>query len=669
MARFIYSAFADEAGTQLETQIAALQRNGITQIELRGVDGKNISEFTVAEAEGLKEKLTQAGVGVSAIGSWYGKIGVEDDFAPHFAAFQQTVEVARVLGTDKIRTFSFYTQSFVRDEAECIRRVKEMADYAAARGVRCCHENEKGIFGSTPENCLRLKEAVGENLDIIFDFANFLECGVDPWDAYTLLRDYVLYFHVKDYCKEKRRVVPAAQGAGRIAEILRDADARRRDPCILTLEPHLSHVDGMDAYDAETARRLAEGTLFSSAGAAFDAAANALKAVHEDVQPVALGLIGYGNMGTAHFSNYLRGRLKHLRVTAVADVLPERLEKAREALPGVAVFDTAEALLRSGTVNAVLIATPHYFHPPIAMAALNAGIHVLTEKPAGVYTKQVREMNAAAAAHPDLVFAIMYNQRALPQHQKIHELVHSGALGEIRRVVWMICDWYRTQHYYDSGGWRATWGGEGGGVLLNQAPHQLDLWQWFCGMPCKIWARCHTGKWHDIEVEDDVTIYAAYPNGATGVFITTTGDAWGTNRLEIDLDKGKIVLEHGKVKLTRFGGSTREHIMRTQAGFAGMQTETTELEIPDWETKEHAAVLTAFAKAIATGEKSGLFAHGEEGINGLTISNAAYLSAWTGHEIELPLDEEQFYAALQARVAASAGKEDKGSVVATDITF
>jgi predicted dehydrogenase len=176
------------------------------------------------------------------------------------------------------------------------------------------------------------------------------------------------------------------------------------------------------------------------------------------------------------------------------------------------------------------------------MLAFEKGKHVLCEKPAGVYTKHVREMNEAAE-RSGLVFGMMFNQRTNCVYRKIKEIVDSKMYGEIRRVNWIITDWYRTQAYYNSGGWRATWVGEGGGVLLNQCPHNLDLWQWLCGMPVKVYAKMKIGRWHDIEVEDDVTAIVEYANGATGTFITTTADMPGTNRLEIVCDGGTLICD------------------------------------------------------------------------------------------------------------------------------
>ena len=367
------------------------------------------------------------------------------------------------------------------------------------------------------------------------------------------------------------------------------------------------------------------------------------------MEKVRLGIIGVGNMGSSHIKNALRGDMPEIEITAVADIKPERLVWAKEQLPEVKTFDTASELMDSGEVDAVLIATPHYDHPPLVIEALGKGLHVMSEKPAGVYTKQVREMNAVADKS-DKIFAIMFNQRTNCLYRKAHEIVHSGKYGELKRVTWIITDWYRTQTYYNSGGWRATWSGEGGGVLLNQCPHQLDLWQWICGMPEKITAICHEGKWHNIEVEDDVMIYAEYPNGATGTFITTTGDFPGTNRLEITLDKAKLICENGKLIVNELKESVSEFTKNAGEGFGSIEYETFEAEL-DGRNIQHPEVMNKFAGAILRGEP--LVAAGQEGINGLMISNAAFLSSWLGEKVSLPVDEELFYKLLQEKIENS----------------
>lgn len=361
---------------------------------------------------------------------------------------------------------------------------------------------------------------------------------------------------------------------------------------------------------------------------------------------VRMGVIGVGGMGSNHCRQIAEGNIPGMVLGAVADIRDVRRQWAKENLPEtVKIFETGEAMLDSGEVDAILIATPHYFHPYFAIEAFKKGIHVLSEKPAGVYTKQVREMNEEADKH-DLVFGLMFNQRTSPAYRKMREIVQGGEYGAIKRVNWIITDWYRTQAYYDSGDWRATWDGEGGGVLLNQCPHNLDLLQWICGMPESVRAFCHEGKWHNIEVEDDVTAYLEYPNGATGVFITSTGDAPGTNRFEIDLEKAKLVSENGQLMMFKMEENERDFCFTSKEGFAKPAGEWITVETPG-ENTQHNGVLTAFASAILNGKD--LIAKGQEGINGLTLSNAMHLSAWLDRKVILPLDEELFLEELNMR--------------------
>ena len=368
---------------------------------------------------------------------------------------------------------------------------------------------------------------------------------------------------------------------------------------------------------------------------------------------VRLGIIGVGNMGSGHIANILAGRCPEIEVAAVADINPARLEYAQSKIPGVAVFNTAEEMLDSGLVEAVIVAVPHYFHPKYVMECFKRGIHVMCEKPAGVYTKQVKEMNEAAKS-AGVVFGMMFNQRTDCLYRKMRELVQSGKYGNIRRTNWIITNWYRPQAYYDSGAWRATWSGEGGGVLLNQCPHNLDLWQWICGMPSKVHTHMYFGKWHDIEVEDDVTTFVEYPNGATGTFITSTGDAPGSNRFEITMDGARIIADGRKLLLTELEMPEPEFTKINKTSFAAPRSTTVEVET-DGKNEQHSGVLNAFAGAILRGEP--LVASGEEGIKGLTISNAMHLSAWLGKEIEIPFDDELYYSELMKRVKTSRRKE------------
>lgn len=369
---------------------------------------------------------------------------------------------------------------------------------------------------------------------------------------------------------------------------------------------------------------------------------------------IRMGIIGIGNMGSSHALNILEGKVPGMQLTAVCDLKESRKEWSKEKLTAsIAFFHDASKLFTSGLIDAVLIATPHYDHPRLSVEAFSHGIHVICEKPAGVYTKQVREMNEAAE-HSGVVFAMMFNQRTNHLYRKMHELVASKIYGQIKRVNWIITDWYRTQAYYDSGEWRATWNGEGGGVLLNQCPHNLDLLQWICGMPTRVLAHCHEGKWHEIEVEDDVTAYLEYENGATGVFVTTTGDAPGTNRLEITLEKAKLVCENNNLTIFELEISEREHCFTTNEGFVPPKGKFVEVTT-DGGNSQHVGVLIAFAEHILHGTP--LIAKGMEGIHGLELSNAMHLSSWLNQMITLPIDEEQFLTELNKKRTASSVKK------------
>ncbi len=381
-------------------------------------------------------------------------------------------------------------------------------------------------------------------------------------------------------------------------------------------------------------------------------------------QKVRVGVIGIGNMGMSHINNFVEGRMPETDFTCIADIDEKKFEKAKEKIPGVTCFNNATDLINSGLCDAVIIATPHYDHPTIGIEALKAGIHVMSEKPAGVYTKQVNEI-IEVSKNCDATYAIMFNQRTNCIYRKVKEIVESGEYGALKRVSWIITDWYRTQSYYNSGGWRATWAGEGGGVMLNQCPHQLDLWQWICGMPAKVKAICHEGKWHDIEVEDDVSIYVEYPNGATGTFITTTGDCPGTNRLEITLDSAKIICENDQIRMYKLNMPTSEFTMNSDKGFGRIEGEWVTVET-DGLNEQHVGVMNAFAAHILRGEP--LVAEGAEGINGLTISNAAFLSSWLDETVTLPLDEDLYYEMLKKKIETSKAKETVVEKVEDDMS-
>ena len=395
------------------------------------------------------------------------------------------------------------------------------------------------------------------------------------------------------------------------------------------------------------------------------------------MKQVKLGIIGMGNMGSSHFKGIIDQADCEIVVTAVADRLEPKLEAVKKtvstfneahperqiAMP--TMFSEGIDLIKSGECEAILIAVPHYDHPTLAIEGFKAGLHVMCEKPAGVYTLQVREMMEEADKHPELKFGMMFNQRTNCLFRKMKEIIDSGELGEIRRTNWIITDWYRPQAYYDSGDWRATWSGEGGGVLLNQCPHNLDLWQWICGMPVYVDAKMSFGRLHDVEIEDEVTAFVRYANGATGTFITTTGEAPGANRFEIVCDGGTIVCDDGNLILKKLEVPESVFTKTNKASFGAPKCTRSIVET-DGQNLQHKAVRNAFAAAILRDEP--MIADGREGINGLMISNAMHLSAWTGKAVELPFDEQLFKDLLMEHVKNSKRKVTSATAEIADLS-
>lgn len=383
---------------------------------------------------------------------------------------------------------------------------------------------------------------------------------------------------------------------------------------------------------------------------------------------VRVGIIGLGNMGTTHAQNISKGEVANMRLTAICDIAPVRREYAEKHFADAKVFDNAQAMYDSGLIDAVIIAVPHYDHPPLAIKAFEKGLHVMCEKPAGVYTKQVLEMNEAAEKSGK-VFGIMYNQRTNPAYQKIRELVQSGQLGTIKRVAWIITDWYRPQFYHDSCTWRSTWKTEGGGTLINQNPHQLDLWQWMFGMPSKVMSHVSFGKYYDIEVEDDVTAFMQYDNGMTGVYITSTGEAPGINHLEISCDMGMIVVENNTIKFRRNVESEREFNKKNKEIFASPECWNCEIPTGNGGGPQHVGILRDFTRAILKGTP--LLAPGYEGVNGLTISNAIHYSAWTNGWADVKnFPHDEFYSLLQDKIKNSTVvKKEQQFTTSTEDTY
>ena len=372
------------------------------------------------------------------------------------------------------------------------------------------------------------------------------------------------------------------------------------------------------------------------------------------MEKIRFGIIGLGNQGSSYMFNIFdAGLVENGVVTAVCDTNPVKIENIKNGTSNkeVAYFADYIEMLDSGLCDAILVETPHYQHPEIVMECLKRNINVICEKPAGVYTKQVREMNEAAkksTAH----FAMMFNQRTNCVYRKMREIIQSGGIGELQRVSWIITDWFRTQYYYDTGSWRATWAGEGGGVLINQCPHQIDLVSWVIGeQPVAVNGFCKYGKWHDIEVEDEVTAYFEYANGATGTFVTTTGETPGTNRFEVSGTLGKLICEGNKLVWYKNSEDSQAYLKTAKETWKRPTWEVVEVET-DGKNEQHAGIIKNFANALLGLEE--FFVDGLEGINGVELMNAIELSGWKGGvKVTLPVNEEEYLEELNKRRATS----------------
>ncbi len=383
------------------------------------------------------------------------------------------------------------------------------------------------------------------------------------------------------------------------------------------------------------------------------------------MKKIRFGIVGVGNQGTYYAQSlFAEGQIENGVVSAICDISDVKIAAIQEKLKddSIQYFHDYKEMVQSGVCDVVLVETPHYSHTEIVTYCLENGMPVICEKPAGVYTKEVREMNEVAA-RCNTKFGMMFNQRTNCVYRKMKEIIAEGGIGDLQRITWIITNWYRTQNYYDSGSWRATWDGEGGGVLINQSPHQIDLFQWILGeMPKTVRGFCQYGKWHDIEVEDEVTAFVTYENGATGVFITTTGEAPGTNRFEISGTKGKLLCENDKLIWYKNDRDAQENSYSADSGFTKPKCEVIEVET-DGKNPQHVGILNNFANSLLGLEE--LFVDGKDGINGVELMNAIELSGWrNGEEITLPVNEDEYLAELNKRRATSRRKETVEKVAA-----
>lgn len=385
--------------------------------------------------------------------------------------------------------------------------------------------------------------------------------------------------------------------------------------------------------------------------------------MEKDIQ---LAVIGVGAMGSQHCKDILT--LPGVQLSAVCDLMPERMEAYSSST--TKTFTDYRELLHTMDLDGVLISTPHYQHTPIALDCFQKGINVLTEKPIAAQMSDGFAMEKgykeAIKHHPNLIFAIMFQQRTYGYWKKIKQMINEGELGRIIRATWIITNWFRNQCYFDNGEWRATWKGEGGGVLINQCPHNLDLFQWFFGMPKKVTGLAGLGKYHEIEVEDEVTAIFEYQNGMIGHFITSTGESPGTNRLEIVGEKGKLVFENNVLRFWKNKVSMLDQIRTSTDPYA--LTEFVEMEVPyeHHGLPGHKIIIENFVNAICGKEE--IIVQGVEGLNQLHLSNSILLSSLLNKKIDLPMNSEIFKSRLEEKIRNSKVKKNSGKYLIPDIS-
>ena len=380
------------------------------------------------------------------------------------------------------------------------------------------------------------------------------------------------------------------------------------------------------------------------------------------MKQVRLGIVGLGNIGRYHAEYLLNKKISRCELTAVSDAYAPSLESFKSK--PLKTFERSEDMIRSGEIDAIVIATPHYLHTTIGINALKNGLHVMVEKPISAHKADAERLIAAHKQHPKQIFAGMFQLRVEPRYLKIRKLLQNGDLGQFVRLNWIITDWFRTEAYYASGGWRATWKGEGGGVLLNQCLHQLDILQWLCGMPARVRGFCQLGRFHNIEVEDDVTCYLEWANGASGVFLSSTGEVPGTNRFELVGTRGKVVLENNRLTFIRNDADMIEFSRTSKSGFA--KPEVWNVDIPFENAQNpHAILMQNFTDAILDGTP--LIAPGTDGMGSVELANVLLYSSLINETVELPMDSAAWERKLHQLIAES--KHEKKAVQSTAEDF
>ncbi len=609
------SAFADEIAKDLDTQIATLKKNGIAYLCLRGVDGTGVLDLTDNELDTIRKRLQAECIGVSSIGSPIGKVPFEDDPEQEYKRLERAIHVAHVLEARYIRAFAFWhPKDGSPDDAldEAARRLKKMAALAEAGDVVLILENDSELLCDTPERCRALLERVDSpHLRAAFDFANYVREGVDPFTrAWPLLADYVGYVHIKDMRVADMQEVPSGEGDGQMEPIF-GALKTRGYHGFMTLEPHLAASGRFDGFTGPDL---------------FDKAANALKTLLDKTGigygPLGLGIFGTGTAATMHADAVQR--LPDVEIRAAYDTDPKQLQTYCEKY-GVTAEPELDRFLARDDIQLVSVCVPSGLHAVCAIKVASAGKHVLVEKPIDINVDHAQVL-IDTCKQKDVILSVISQHRFDPGALEIKEAVESGRLGKLVLADGYV-KWYRTQEYYDSGGWRGTWELDGGGAMINQSIHTVDVLRWIAGDIRSVFARVGTLA-HEIDVEDTCVVTLEFANGAIGVFEGTTAAYPGFNEgLDIHGTKGSMLLRGAHVIERDIAGEDRYVRKPDREESTGSADPTAAV------CAGHVRQIQDLRDAIVEGRDS--LIPGEEGRDTLAVILAIYESARTGQPVQL----------------------------------
>lgn len=359
---------------------------------------------------------------------------------------------------------------------------------------------------------------------------------------------------------------------------------------------------------------------------------------------VRIGIAGIGNIAEDYISLFSEGKIFEGKITALASRNQDRVKEIIDTfnLGDIRTFFTLEEMLKEDVVDAVIITTPHAFHPAMAELALQSEKHVLVDKPLGIKAKELTELLKLSEEKSHLISAVMLNRRSSDVYKMVKEIVKSSELGELRRALWQITNLYRTYAYYSNSAWRGSYKTEGGGVLMNQAVHQLDLLLWIIGMPEKVHAFMKEGFHRPMTTENDVILNLFYKNGANATFMASTHESPGTNRLELSFDKGQIIVEEDRfLKITRLTQTEEDFAKKENRSFTHVPCEVERLEVtPSSNKVEQARTINNFIGSILGKEK--ILASFSEGLKSVQVINSAYLSSWSEKIVDTEFDSEEY---------------------------